>query len=110
MVNWSLAGALPGCDGSLTVTSKRRKVKILGLGLDNDDGHVRVTRSENFYLLGGSEETHKGMQEKCIKFDEELRTRGKELASLERHEFLDLAAQCDMNVLDAIGDRRGDDK
>lgn len=88
---------------------KRRKAKILGLGLDNDDGHVRITRSENFHLMGGSAETHEGMQEKCIKFDEKLRDRGKELDSLERGEFLDMAAECRMNVVDAAARRTRDD-
>lgn len=87
---------------SVKLKRKRRKAKILGLGLDNDDGHVRITRSRNFDLVGGSEETHEGMQEKCIKFDEKLRDRGKELESLERGEFLDMAAECRMNVVDVI--------
>ena len=89
--------------------SKRKKAKILGLGLDNDDGHVRITRSKNFHLLGGSQETHEDMQEKCIKFDEELLTRGKQLESLERDEFLDIAAECEMNIIDTISDRKGDE-
>ena len=28
---------------------------MLGLGLDNQDGHKRVTKGDNFYLVGGSE-------------------------------------------------------
>jgi len=85
---------------SVKLKRKRRKAKILGVGLDNDDGHVRITRSRNFHLVGGSQETHAGMQEKCVKFDEKLRDRGKELESLERGEFLDMAAECRMNVVD----------
>ena len=78
--------------------AKKQKPKIVGLGLDNPDGHVRVTRSENFQLVGGSEETHEVMQEKSIKFDEKLGERGKPLEALERQEFLDLAAECEMNI------------
>lgn len=85
---------------------KRRKAKILGLGLDNDDGHVRITRGRNYHLVGGSQETHAGMQEKCIKFDEKLRDRGRELESLERSEFLDMAAECRMNVVDVTATRQ----
>jgi len=81
------------------VRAKRKKAKILGLGLDNDDGHIRITRSENFHLFGGSQDTHEGMQEKCMKFNEKLHDRGKELESLEHSEFLDIAAECDMNVV-----------
>jgi len=78
---------------------KKTNAGLLGLGLDNDDGHVRITRGENFRLLGGSETTHESMQEKCLKFNEKLQDRGKRLDDLERKEFLDLAADCEMNVL-----------
>jgi len=81
------------------VVSERRKAKLLGVGLDESDGEVRVTRGKNFALCGGSQETHEAMQEKCIKFNEKLDARSKELGDLERHEFLDLAAECRMNVL-----------
>ena len=75
-----------------------RKAMLLGLGLDNDDGHVRVTRGENFHLVGGSEDTHGVMQEKCIKFNEKLDDRGKRIEQLDPQEFLDIAAECDMNT------------
>lgn len=75
---------------------RKRKGKIVGVGLDNDDGHVRVTRGENFELVGGSEETHQTMQEKCIKFNEKLGDRGKQLEDLEPQEFLDIAHQVQM--------------
>lgn len=80
------------------MVSPRCKVSLLGLGLDNGDGHVRVTRGKNFALLGGSHETHQSMQEKCLKFNEKLDSRGKELEDLEHREFLDLARECEMNV------------
>jgi hypothetical protein len=78
------------------VVQDNRKAALLGVGLDNKDGHVRVTRGKNFHLLGGSQETHEAMQETCIKLNEKLDARGKELGSLERGEFLDLAAECGM--------------
>ena len=74
------------------------KAKLLGVGLDKADEIVRVTRGDNFHLVGGSQDTHTSMQEKCIKFNEKLDDRGKELDTLEQQEFLDLAAECEMNV------------
>lgn len=79
---------------------EQSKAKLLGVGLDNQDGHVRLTRGENFHLVGGSDETHQSMQEQCIKFNEKLQARGKELEELEHKEFLDLAQQCKMNVVE----------
>ena len=32
----------------------KRPAAILGVGLDNDDGHTRLTRGKNFALVGGS--------------------------------------------------------
>ncbi len=77
---------------------RRGNAKLLGFGLDNDDEKLRITRGENFHLVGGSDDTHKSMQEKCVKFNEKLDAREKDLDDLEHQEFLDLAADCNMNV------------
>ena len=55
---------------------------LLGLGLDSKDGHVRITKGENFRLYGGSEETHEFMQEKAVKFNEHLDKKGKTLDNI----------------------------
>jgi hypothetical protein len=68
-----------------------KKAWLLGVGLDNKDGHVRLTRGENFRLVGGSEETHTVMQEKAVKFNEKLRERGRRLEEISREEFRDIA-------------------
>jgi len=69
----------------------KKKALLLGLGLDNDDGHLRVTRGENFHLVGGSESTHGTMQEKAVKFNEKLKGRGRRLEDISREEFRDIA-------------------
>ena len=68
-----------------------KRALLLGLGLDNKDGHVRVTRGEEFYLLGGSRETHEAMQEKAVRLGEALEKRGKRLADVSPQEFRDIA-------------------
>jgi hypothetical protein len=78
---------------------KKAKAHMLGLGLDNDDGHVRVTRGENFHLLGGSQETHEKMQEQAIKINEKLNHRGKRLEDVSHEEFVDIAHELGMKVL-----------
>ena len=70
-----------------------RKRLLLGLGLDNTDGHVRITRGENFRLLGGSQETHEMMQEHAIKLNETLKERQKTLDSVSEKEFTDIASE-----------------
>ena len=75
---------------------KAKKAVLLGLGLDNDDGHTRVTTGKNFHLVGGSEDTHAHMQEKAVKFNEELDRRDRRLEDVEPKEFLDIADKVDM--------------
>jgi hypothetical protein len=63
---------------------------FLGVGLDGQDGHRRLTRSDNFLLVGGSAETHEQMQDTAIRFGEELKKRGKTLEEASAEEALDL--------------------
>jgi hypothetical protein len=63
---------------------------LLGVGLDNDDGHKRVTTGEQFAVVGGSEETHGRMTETVVKTFEELKLRGKHLSQVERQELADI--------------------
>ena len=44
----------------------------------------------NFYLVGGSEETHEKMTETAIKVNEKISRKGKRLADLSPEEFADL--------------------
>ena len=68
----------------------RRVVGFVGLGLDNKDGHQRLTRSENFFLIGGSNETHERMQDTAIRFDETLRRKGKKLDETAVEEVIEI--------------------
>ena len=65
-------------------------VGFLGVGLDNQDGHTRLTRAEHFVLLGGSQDTHERMQVTAIHFSEELERKGKVLHEATLEEVLEL--------------------
>lgn len=71
---------------------------LLGLGLDCKDGHVRVTKGKNFRLYGGSEETHEIMQEKAIKFNEQLDKRCKSLDTIDEREFREIAENIGLKI------------
>ena len=68
----------------------QKNAMMLGVGLDGKDGHKRVTKGDNFCLVGGSEETHERMNETCIKVNEKLAARGKDLRSVSPEEFRDI--------------------
>lgn len=75
------------------MSTKKRKKKpgpqaaLFGLGLDNQDGHKRITTGEQFAIMGGSEETHGRLTETFVKTFEELKQRGKHLHQVEAEEL-----------------------
>lgn len=62
---------------------------LLGLAFDAEDGHKRLTRSSDFVLAGGSEETHGVMRETVIRVTEKLEIRGKSLREVSPEELRD---------------------
>jgi hypothetical protein len=78
----------------------RRKKIILGLGLDNKDAHIRITKGKNFRLYGGSEETHESMQEKAIKLNEHLDKRRKTLDDIDKEEFHEIAKKVGLDIVE----------
>ena len=74
-------------------TSSRARTGLLGLGLDGKDGHQRVTRGEDFLLLGGSQETHECMEHVVLRMRDQLKRKGKTFKELSKEEFTDLARE-----------------
>ena len=78
------------------MSKKKQKPKsakaaaLLGVGLDNSDGHKRITTGEQFAIVGGSEETHGRMTETVVKTFETLKTRGKQLEQVEPKELAEI--------------------
>lgn len=70
--------------------AQKTRAHLLGVGLDNDDGHKRITQAEEFSVIGGSEETHDKMTETLVKSFEDLKRRGKDLESTEPEELADI--------------------
>jgi len=76
--------------------TRRRKPKsahLLGVGLDDADGHKRLTSAEQFTIVGGSEETHGRMTETVIKTFETLKKRRKSLQAVEPKELAEIIQQ-----------------
>ena len=69
---------------------KSKHAALLGVGLDNEDGHKRITTGQKFAILGGSAETHERMTETVVKTFEELKQRGKELEEIETKELSEI--------------------
>ena len=69
----------------------KNKRWLLGLGFDSEDNHIRITRGDNFYLTGGSKNTHESMREKVMQFNEALKKKGKQLDDVTDKEIDDIA-------------------
>lgn len=82
--------------GEQDTDARRRRALLLGLGLDCDDEQKRVTVGKNFLLAGGSKPTHELMQEKAIRFNEELDRRRKRLEDISPDEFVEIADRIKM--------------
>lgn len=79
----------------------KEKKEILGLGLDAQDGHKRITLGKNFKLYGGSKATHELLQEKSIKINEQLSKRHKTLDEVGTEEFRDIAHKVGLKPIKA---------
>ena len=62
----------------------------MGIGLDNKDGHKRLTTGEKFVIVGGSDETHGRMTETVVKTFEQLKHRGKDISEVGPKELADI--------------------
>ncbi len=69
---------------------KKPAAHLIGVGLDNKDGHKRMTQAERFAIVGGSQETHERMTETVVKTFETLDRKGKTLETVEQHELKDI--------------------
>jgi hypothetical protein len=75
--------------------AKRPANHLLGLGLDAQDKHKRITRGEGFNLVGGSADTHERMTETVIKTSEDLGRKGRTIADAHPEELADLLRKHD---------------
>ena len=71
-------------------SKKKMPQALLGLGLDGDDGHTRITRAKDLLLVGGSKDTHGQMKETAIKLRERLKKRGKSIGNASIEEFREI--------------------
>ena len=75
--------------------AKRHQNHLLGLGLDGQDKHKRITRGDGFNLVGGSEDTHERMTETVIKTTEDLGRKGRTIADAHPEELAELLRKHD---------------
>lgn len=65
----------------------KKIIRLLGVGFDADDGHVRITKGENYDVLMGSDESHEYIQQLILKIEDALAAHGLSLDELTPEEF-----------------------
>lgn len=67
--------------------NRKKIVRLLGVGFDAEDGHIRITKGENYDVLMGSDESHEYIEQLIRKIEDELRLRELSLDDLTPEEF-----------------------
>jgi len=80
--------------------NQQAKKLLLGIGLDDDNGHTRITQGKNFHLFGGSRDTHELMQEHAIKINEKLDEREKTLDTVTHEELCEIVREVHVGKAD----------
>ncbi len=69
-------------------TGKKKKIiRLLGVGFDAQDGHIRITKGENYDVLMGSDQSHEYIQQLIEKIEDKLKDQGLSLDDLSPTEF-----------------------
>lgn len=71
----------------MNVGKRKKIIRLLGVGFDGEDGHIRITKGENHDVLMGSAESHEYLQKLIQKIEEGLEAQGLNLDDLTPEEF-----------------------
>ena len=87
---------------------RRIRAAFIGVALDSSDDHKRLTRSNHFFVFGGSAEMHAQLRETILRMELELDRQGQQLGDLDPLELAELAWRIDLPELHEIALRLED--
>jgi hypothetical protein len=70
--------------------TQKKIVRLLGVGFDADDGHMRITTGDKFDVLMGSDESHEYITKLIRKIEDALDAQGLNLDELSPEEFSEI--------------------
>jgi hypothetical protein len=74
-------------------TEQNKKIiRLLGVGFDTEDGHVRMTNGDQYDVLMGSEESHEYIQQLLQRIENAIKAEGKRLDEVSPDELSKLVA------------------
>ena len=73
----------------MPIERRKKIIRLLGVGFDSSDEHVRITKGKNHDILMGSDECHEFLQDLCARIEAGLEEQGKSLDDISPDEFTD---------------------
>ncbi len=77
--------------------TKRKIIRLLGVGFDAEDGHVRITTGDKFDVIMGSDESHDYIANLIRRIEDELDAQGLNLDELSPEKFSDIVKSVQYN-------------
>ena len=71
-------------------TGQNRVIGLLAVGFDHEDGLVRITQADDYRILMGSMESHRELQNICIRINQAVESSGRVLSDYTPEEFMEL--------------------
>ena len=62
--------------------TRKKTVRLLGVGFDADDGHIRITSGDKYDVLMGSDGSHDYLNRLLSGVEREIKQRGLDLDSM----------------------------
>ena len=67
--------------------NQKKIVRLMGVGFDAQDDHVRVTTGKNYDVFMGSEESHEYIAGLIKKIEDKIKSKGMSLTDFSPEEF-----------------------
>jgi len=74
----------------MPVGKRKKIIRLLGVGFDAEDGHVRITKGEKYDVFMGSDESHEFIRKLIQDIEEAIEKRGLSLDDIAPEEFAEL--------------------
>lgn len=71
----------------MTQQKRKKIIRLLGVGFDSEDSHIRITNGEKYDVIMGSEQSHEYLQQLLQKIEDGLKIKGLSLDDFTPDEF-----------------------
>ena len=74
----------------MPIEKRKKIIRLLGVGFDAEDGHVRITKGDKYDVFMGSDESHEYIHKLIQDIEEAIEKRGLSLDDITPDEFAEL--------------------